>query len=218
MIYLWPSSAIEGITHGLMLQPGVRHHRAGLKQGLPWAYDNGCYSGFDPVRWLHTLDAHETYRETCLFVTCPDVVGNALATLEKWRTWMPVIVERGWPVAFVAQDGQEFHPFPPEFDTLFVGGTTEWKLSPRADDCIRRAQALGKWVHVGRVNTQRRIRHFQRIGVDSVDGTAIAFEPDAKIRLIGNAMAQPPLFRLCDAIPRRDSPSKPGSGLVRYRC
>jgi hypothetical protein len=50
-------------------------------------------------------------------------------------------------------------------------------MSENAEAVIRRAQALGKWVHVGRVNTIRRIRRFQRMGVDSVDGTCLCYGP-----------------------------------------
>lgn len=204
MIYLWPRGGEIPRNHGLMLQPKVRPNRAGIVAGLPWAYDNGAFIGFDPVQWLDTLEVHEQYRDTCLFVVCPDVVGNALATLEKWRTWSFPIIERGWPIAFAAQDGQELYPLPPEFDALFVGGTTEWKLSPAADGLIQRAHAMGKWVHVGRVNSNRRIRHFQRLkGVDSIDGTAVRFEPDAAIKRITNALKQPPLFQLSSNVSGR---------------
>ena len=36
------------------------------------------------------------------------------------------------------------------------------------------AQALGKWVHVGRVNHAERWQHFEELGVDSVDGTGLS--------------------------------------------
>lgn len=43
-----------------------------------------------------------------------------------------------------------------------------------AEQCIRAAQALGKWTHVGRVNTPSRMTRFQDLGVDSCDGTGIS--------------------------------------------
>lgn len=205
MIYLWPLGGNIPAGDGLMLQPKVKPNRAGLKAGRLWAYDNGAFAGFEPEQWIATLDAHRQYWNTCLFVVCPDVVGNALATLDKWRTWSYPIIERGWPIAFVAQDGQELYPLPPEFDALFIGGSTEWKLSPAADLLISRAHEMGKWVHVGRVNTQRRIRHFQRLkGVNSIDGTAIRYEPNAAIRKITAALRQPPLFQLRGVVPGRN--------------
>lgn len=216
MIYLWPREGAIPAHHGLMLQPKVRPNRAGIVARLPWAYDNGAFIGFEPKQWMATLEAHEQYRDTCLFVVCPDVVGNALATLEKWRTWSYPIIERGWPIAFVAQDGQELYPLPPEFDALFIGGTTDWKLSPAADLLIQRAHAMGKWVHVGRVNTKKRIRHFQRLrGVDSIDGTAIRYEPDYATKKILDALRQPPLFQLCGDVSCRHCSGQPAGNAVR---
>lgn len=136
------------------------------------------------------------YREKCLFVTAPDVVGNAIATMSSYRYWGCRLKDEGWPVAFVAQDGQELFDFPPEFDALFIGGFTEWKMSGAALDCIRRAKSLGKWVHVGRVNSQRRIRHFQIAGVDSVDGTTIAFAPNKNFKVLDKQLRMEPLFNL----------------------
>jgi hypothetical protein len=51
-----------------------------LSTGLPWAADNGAFSGFDPPAFLRMLDVIQG-KPGCLFVVCPDVVGNAIATL-----------------------------------------------------------------------------------------------------------------------------------------
>jgi len=116
-------------------------------------------------------------------VTAPDVVGDAQRTLEAFATWAPHFT--GWSLAFVAQDGQEALPFPEmQWSTLFVGGSTEWKLGEGAASCIRRAQALGKHIHIGRVNNWRRYHYFRGMeGSDewTCDGT--------KTRFIGTARA-----------------------------
>ena len=57
---------------------------------------------------------------------------------------------------------------------IFIGGTTEWKLGPHAKAVIRAAQAIGKYVHVGRVNTPGRFEYFDSLGVDSIDGTGLS--------------------------------------------
>lgn len=159
--------------------------------------DNGVFTGkFSEDDFWKKLDDMLPHRETCLFVVAPDVVGNAIATMDSFRYWGPRIKAAGWPVAFVAQDGQELFEFPPEFDALFVGGSTEWKLSTAADECIIRAQRLGKWVHVGRVNTRRRMRHFQVMGVDSVDGTTVTFAPDKNYPIVDRQLRQEPLINL----------------------
>jgi hypothetical protein len=57
---------------------------------------------------------------------------------------------------------------------VFIGGSTNWKCGEHAVHIIKAAQALQKWVHVGRVNGAERWEHFEKLGVDSVDGTGLA--------------------------------------------
>jgi hypothetical protein len=60
---------------------------------------------------------------------------------------------------------------------LFVGGSTEWKLSMGARRCVVRAQREGKLTHMGRVNSYRRLSLADGWGVDTADGTFLAFGP-----------------------------------------
>ena len=133
------------------------------------------------------------YSASCKFAVVPDVVGDSIATACRYRWFAWQIKSIGYPVAYVAQDGAELLPFPPEYDALFIGGTTKWKLSDAADFCIKQAKQNGKWVHVGRVNSQSRIRHFQLVGADSVDGTTIAFAPNQRVKCLNKVLQQPPL-------------------------
>jgi hypothetical protein len=79
-----------------------------------------------------------------------------------------------------------------EFDALFVGGSTEWKLGEDAAWLVQQARGRDKWVHMGRVNSLRRLRYAHRIGCQSVDGTFLAFGPDLN------------LARLCGWLPALD--------------
>ncbi len=73
-----------------------------------------------------------------------------------------------------------------DFDALFVGGSTEWKLSGSARELVREARARGKSTHMGRVNSLRRLRYAESIGCDSADGTYLIFGPDVNLpRLLG---------------------------------
>jgi hypothetical protein len=82
----------------------------------------------------------------------------------------------------VAQDGLESLPVPwGDFDALFIGGTTGWKLGPHAREIAAEAKRRGKWVHMGRVNSERRCRYAAAIGCDSVDGTKLVFGPDVNL-------------------------------------
>lgn len=159
--------------------------------------DNGIFSGkFSPRDFWNKLNQMKPYQSTCLFIVAPDTVSDAYATMCAFSEWQPLIKAAGWPVALVAQDDMEWFPFPSEFDALFVGGSTEWKMSKEALRCIKRAKNAGKWVHVGRVNSQKRIRHFQLAGVDSVDGTTVCFSPNKSYSVIDRQLAQRPLLRV----------------------
>lgn len=198
MIYMTPQSSPTAVLSSARWGHIVTPSKWGnsIQGGRLWCMDNGVFTGkFSEADFWGKLRQMEPYRDTCLFVVAPDVVANAIATMSAYRHWGARIKALGWPVAFVAQDGQELFDFPPEYDVLFIGGSTEWKMSTAADDCIFKAKAAEKWVHVGRVNSQKRIRHFQLMGVDSVDGTTVCFAPDKNHPVIDRALKQEPLWR-----------------------
>lgn len=137
-----------------------------IQQGKPWAGDNMAFGGgWQPDIYFPWLETITPYRETCLFLVVPDCLGDAEATLVLWDQWANDPRFAGWPLAFVAQDGQEALPLPesPEWVCLFIGGTTAWKDSEAAIAVIKRGQALGKHIHIGRVNYWRRYALFAQI-------------------------------------------------------
>jgi hypothetical protein len=151
--------------------------------GQPWAVDNGRFSRPEQyidagyLAWLRTLP----YQDRCLFATAPDVVGDAAATLELSLPMLPRIRALGLPAAFVGQDGLTIDTTPWDaFDALFIGGTTEWKLSEVAYQLAAEAKRRGKWTHMGRVNSWRRFRAAAAAGYDSADGTYLRFDPTQK--------------------------------------
>ncbi len=153
--------------------------------GQAWAADNGRYASPQDytdekfLAWLRSMPA-----ESCLFATAPDVVGNAGATLAMSNPMFRRIREAGYRPALVAQDGLEnlrdFIPWQ-DFDCLFIGGTTAWKLSEAAADIAREAKRRGKWVHMGRVNSLKRMRYAESIGCDSADGTVLKHDPQRPV-------------------------------------
>jgi len=150
-----------------------------------WCADNGCfgkgYPGDDKwLAWLGTYTAEE--RSRCLFATAPDVVGDAVATLVRSVPWLSAIRELGYPAAFVAQDGLENLVIPwDSFDVLFIGGSTDWKLGTDVKNIVAVAVSKGKTVHMGRVNSYKRIRYADSIGCSTSDGTYISFGPDRNL-------------------------------------
>ena len=128
------------------------------------AYSNWCENAYRKMlnRWTDAIIPVE-------WVTIPDVVGDAVATQRLFEKWCYQI---SLPRAFVAQDGAEDLELSWDgFTCLFIGGTTEWKLSQSACDVVKEAKHRCKVVHMGRVNSQKRLRYAYQLGCDSIDGT-----------------------------------------------
>lgn len=210
---------------GILVQPNSGYvNRVG--QYPRFAADNGCFSTtrpFDPdawFRWLKTVPA-----EGCLFAVAPDVVGDHDATRVRSATWLRRIRDLGLPAAFVGQNGATPLNMPWEdFDVLFLGGSPEclpcgwvrpahlfrvkrcpycgqfleeWKLSAAARVLTAEAKDRGMWVHMGRVNSFKRLAYAAAIGCDSADGTYLQFGPDKNMpKLEGwlRRLSSPQLF------------------------
>lgn len=151
--------------------------------GVTWCADNGAYSDrFDESKWWAFLEANTHAANDCLFAVAPDVVGDAQATFARSTPWLPKIRALGYPAAFVLQDGATDDLIPwDDFDCLFIGGSTEYKLGSEARAYVAEAKARGKWVHMGRVNSEKRWLYAAAIGCDSVDGTFLTFGPDVNL-------------------------------------
>ncbi len=205
MMYLWPQA---GSMRGMRRRFGVvttAAHRCvpgGIKEGRLWAFDNECFQRpFDYDRWLGHWHRLYPYSKRCLFVVVPDKPFDARETLALWRHWHPILrkqldrfdslahVRKPWlGLAFAAQDGQESLPLPEEADWVFIAGSTEWKLSDAAANVMQQAWAARMHIHIGRVNSQKRYRHFRRLAeqldldIVSCDGTAACFHPTQALR------------------------------------
>ncbi|OKP91869.1 hypothetical protein A3844_01785 [Paenibacillus helianthi] len=167
---------------GCLLTPRSRNSLESMA-GLPWAADNDCFGGFDSAAESRFRAMLTKIAGTSpLFVTAPDVVADAACTLAMFDTWEPIIREHGLPVALVLQDGQEKLCMPwGRCEAVFIGGSTDYKLSDTVRWLVREAKWRGKWVHMGRVNSLERLRIARDMGCDSVDGTGYSRFPDANL-------------------------------------
>ena len=154
-----------------------RAYRAQLATGRPIAADNGCFNRLDPHAYRAMLYGLAPHADRVLWVTVPDVVGDARRTRRRWRHWRPLLRQLGLRAAYVAQDGERGPPWE-DLDCLFIGGSTTYKEGAEAAALCREARRRGKWVHVGRVNTVRRLRMFDGLA-DSFDGTKFSRFPEA---------------------------------------
>lgn len=173
MRFLVPVGGVVDFRFGVLTSPYHVGVPAGIVAGMEWAADLGVIDGpkfikrFQGKRAFSWLDSMLMWRPACLFIQCPDVYADARRTIDEY--WRFLSHFSGWPLAFVAQDGQEDLEFPgDEFEALFVGGSTAWKVSDAAASVILEAQRMGKHIHIGRVNWGR--RYFNMRGLPGSDG------------------------------------------------
>ena len=174
---------------GWMTTPRERRVRSVWEAAPFVAIDTGLYSpkgerDFSLEDYLRYLAEAAPYRAKCLFATAPDKPRDARATWERSRPVLPLIRAAGYKAALVAQDGMTDLPDPDEWDCLFMGGSTGYKLSETAYRLQREAKGLGKWTHMGRCNSERRLRAAAMSGYDSADGTCLAFNPPLYLETI----------------------------------
>jgi hypothetical protein len=158
-----------------------------IPDGASYACDNGKFGkGWPgPDKWFAWLERTVTRHgaDRCLWAVAPDVPFDAAGTLAESTPWLARIRSLGIPAAYAAQDGCENGLMPPwdAFDVLFIAGTTEWKLSRVAAELADEARAHGLKVHMGRVNSEDRLRRAIAVGCDTADGTFLAFGPDTNL-------------------------------------
>jgi hypothetical protein len=185
---------------GVMLQPKMGNR---MPPDVLWAADNGCFSQgdrFNLPAYYRWLEARQIHQDRCLFAVAPDVVGDAEATWRRSRDVLPELRARGYRAALVAQDDVDPTTLDwSAFDVLFIGGTTRWKLSEPAYEIAAEAKRRGKWIHLGRVNSAKRLIAAAMAGYDSADGTFLAFGPDKNLpRLLSwlDRLDRQPVMRL----------------------
>lgn len=190
MLWLIPSglecsrlNVEKNIDHiGQLLTPRTWHMNQLDEFPLKWGADNDCFTGrFNGQRFIVWLESTRRYQDRCLFVACPDVVADKEKTLEQFSEWQPIIRKLGYSPALVLQDGMTTDLPWSKFDAVFVGGTTEYKLSQDVIAILNKAGELGKWRHVGRINSINRMKHFWEYA-DSFDGTDYVFHPEGSVK------------------------------------
>jgi len=138
--------------------------------GVPYGLDNGCFKRFNEKTWMRLIEEAEINRPK--FVCLPDMVGDAVRTLDLFDAFD--MRTNGLPKCLVLQDGIGNHRIDwSKLSAVFVGGSDAFKTSNEAMNACKTAKMLGKWVHVGRVNTAERVKHWINIA-DSIDGSGIS--------------------------------------------
>lgn len=140
----------------------------------PYALDNGAWGCFtrgvawDAGRFRACVAAIGAAAD---WTVLPDIVAGGLASLALSVSWLEELPGR---VLLPVQDGMapdDVRSYIGGRVGLFVGGSTAWKLSTlRAWGRLARERQA--WLHVGRVNTARRIGLCGDAGAHSFDGTS----------------------------------------------
>lgn len=155
--------------------------------GFRYAIDNGAWSAYTQgTDWNEEsfLRLLERIGDGADFVVAPDIVTGGLKSLELTRAWLPRL-ERCRLVLVPLQNGiepQHVAPLVNDRVGLFVGGDDEYKLGTLGRWGTF-ARKVGCYLHVGRVNTQKRIWLCAQAGANSFDGTSPVLFPKNLERL-----------------------------------
>ena len=145
--------------------------------GFKYALDNGAWSAFAQGRPFDVPlfeKALRSFGADADWTVLPDVVAGGLPSLELSLKWMRRVLDETPRALLAVQDGMvpnDVRPFIGHRVGLFVGGSTDWKLKTM-EEWGRLGRERECWVHVGRVNTARRIARCAAAGVRSFDGTS----------------------------------------------
>lgn len=147
-------------------------------EGFPYALDNGAWTAH---RAGEAFDEGAFDRAVVMlgrgadFIVAPDIVEGGSASLALSVSWLDRLAPIA-PVLIAVQDGMTAGDVAPMLDArvgLFVGGSTAWKLATLEAWCD-----VASWrrchIHVGRVNTARRIAMCASAGAHSFDGSSVS--------------------------------------------
>lgn len=168
--------------HGQMVSPQPGAFR--MPPAGRWAFDNGAWTDFmrgerfDPELYFKRIAQIHELPESRLPDWCvvPDDVaaGTSLVYSLEWKSSLAHLVPKlRWYLAL--QDGMspqdvEHALCLERFDGLFVGGSTDWKIST-SPAWVKFGHERRMPVHIARINGPNRLQWAVDIGADSIDGT-----------------------------------------------
>jgi hypothetical protein len=145
---------------------------------IPFFIDNGAFtSSFDPEEWISLLDDVKDYSYRPDFVVLPDVLNDAVGTLERHREWASEVIDRDLRVASVVQPGMAVETQIRLADRIgadfvFLGGATRWQRS-HGHEIIEQAHDRGLCVHIGNPSGKDGFTWAYKAGADSVDTSSV---------------------------------------------
>jgi hypothetical protein len=166
-------------------------------EGFQYALDNGAFTyfkkglPFDEARYVKML---RTLGREADWVAVPDIVAGDFESLDLSVSWLERTLEMAPRALIPVQDGvtpDDVHHFLGPRVGIFIGGdpATNWK-EETAPMWGRLGRERGCWVHMGRVNSARRISICQGAGLQSFDGSGVSQFPDRMIPQLRQAIQQ----------------------------
>ena len=173
-------------------------------EGFPYALDNGAWHSFCrqlPFDRAAFLTAYHKLGPGADFVVLPDIVAGGECSLAFSLNWRSQLGAPLCSQLLAVQDGMDADEVAPLVGAelgIFVGGTTEWKLAT-LPTWATLARARRAYLHIGRVNTVRRIALCAAAGADSFDGSS-ASRYVVNLPRLDNSRRQSDLFTYADRI------------------
>jgi hypothetical protein len=167
-------SAMREASWRLILSPAGTLTTQSMKYGL----DNGAWSAFQqgrPFNDLAFMRAVEKVGEGADWIVLPDIVAGGMRSLDLSLAWMDRLRGLPTPLLIAVQNGMELDDVRRHLSPsigIFIGGDTAWKEST-AIAWGQLARRRNCYLHVGRVNTARRIAICAAAGANSYDGSSV---------------------------------------------
>ena len=147
-------------------------------KGRPFALDNGAWTAhqqgteFDSDAFMRAVDK---VGENAEWIVLPDIVMGGQKSLDLSLSWLEKLNGLPTRLLIAVQNGmtpEDVRHYLNPMVGIFVGGDTAWKeeTTPMWGSLARRRNC---YLHVGRVNSQRRIAICAAAGADSFDGTSV---------------------------------------------
>lgn len=186
--------AMRAVGWRLILSPAGVLRTEGFRHSL----DNGAWScfqqgkAFDDRAFMHAV---EKVGETADWIVLPDIVLGGLRSLDLSLAWLERL--RGLPTPLLIAVQNDVHPddvrsFLSPSVGIFIGGDTSWK-ERTAVEWGKVARKRNCYLHMGRVNSARRIAICAAAGADSYDGSS-ASRYACTVPQLDKATRQPDLF------------------------
>jgi hypothetical protein len=157
---------------GFMVSPATRWIKA--HPFIPYSIDNGIYADTIASRewsfqsFLALLCKAKESKVKPEFIVVPDVLYDAEKTKKQFHYYSKIIRDLGFDfrLAMAVQDGMSPQDIPSKKVVAFIGGSTRFK-----QEKTHTFVEAGFDVHVGRVNTLKRLLWASQLGCVSVDGS-----------------------------------------------